>query len=224
MEDLAFARAVGASLTQLGFDDAALDCMFGSDFNVQRWVASILRGVVNRGEGRPTWLEVGLSRLADSKIPRWLRWVLMERMGRFDLAYSRLEGTLASIASKSPEATLVCPLGLGLHPDHVLVTIACRQLAKSMHICYYEDLPYARDYSLFSIGRHAARLDPDLRPVLVDVDCQLASKVAQLHLYNSQLGPKDFDKVMSHARRLAPNGKAYERIWRNNEAPPDLLL
>jgi len=215
-EDETFAKAIGAPLVQLGLQDAAAECMFGRGFNLQRWFASIAHGGVIRGEEETTWLEDGLGRFAHYKVPRGLRWSLMERMGKLDRVYGSLTDILTQIASKLPGATLACPLGLGLHPDHVLVTTACKSLAKFMPVCYYEDLPYARDYPLASIQRHATRLDPDLRPVRVDVERLLAIKLDNLHLYSSQLGPNDFDKVITHAKRLAINGRACERIWCRN--------
>ena len=212
-EDVGYAKAIGSDLIQLGQRDAALECMFGADFNFQRWLASIIRGRVIRGEKKINWLENGLGNLTQFKVPRVIRWSVMEKMARFDRVYGELENKLNTIASRFPDATLVSPLAIGLHPDHVLVARACKGLSKKMRTCYYEDLPYARDYPLSSIGHHLARFDPCLRPSLVDIEGVLNEKVEVLRLYESQLGPRDFDKVLSHAKRVDAGGRACERIW-----------
>jgi len=211
-EDEAFAKAVGSRLLQLDMADAALDSMFGEHFNVHRWLSSIIRGKVIRGEETVSGFESGLGELA-IRVPRVLRWSLMENLAKLDRAYVDLKRRLSQILLRFPDATLASPLALGLHPDHVLVACACRSLAKMNRVFYYEDLPYARAYRLSGIQHHVTRFDKDLRPVWVEVDNVMGTKVENLYLYTSQLDSADFGKVLRHAKSLATNGRAYERVW-----------
>jgi LmbE family N-acetylglucosaminyl deacetylase len=218
-EDERFAKAIGSRLMQLDMNDAAMESMFGEDFNMQRWLSSVVRGDVIRGEEVVSGFESGLGELAE-RVPRVIRWSIMERLAKLDRAYLDVKRRLSRVLVRYPDAVLVSPLALGLHPDHVLVARACRSLAES-RVCYYEDLPYARAYGLAGIQRHVSRFERRLRPVWVDINSVINVKLENLRLYPSQLDSPDFVRVLRHAKSLGTDGRFYERIWTTPQSAID---
>jgi LmbE family N-acetylglucosaminyl deacetylase len=208
-EDRAYAEAINSRLLSLDMTDAALSSRIGGRFEPLRWVSSVLRGPPPPNGSR---FELGLERLA-LMVPRYIRWSLLESLSDLDAARFELREKLSQIISKFPEADVACPLSIGLHPDHVLVSTACRGLASSNRMRYYEDLPYSMNYRLDGMQRHIRRFSKDLRPVWVNIEEELDTKLENLKLYKSQLGPVDIARVSAHARRLGQDGRAYERLW-----------
>jgi LmbE family N-acetylglucosaminyl deacetylase len=137
----------------------------------------------------------------------------MESLTKLDATYIDLKRRLSQLFSYYPNAWVAAPLSLGLHPDHVLVSTACKSLPLRDRVFFYEDLPYSMAYRLDGIRRHVTRFDSDLRPVWVDVEGEVGRKLKNLRLYGSQLGPMDLDRTIGHSRRLKKDGRAYERIW-----------
>jgi LmbE family N-acetylglucosaminyl deacetylase len=209
-EDDAFAEAVELRLVPLEMIDAALGSAIGRDFIPARWVASVLRGRPPPNNSR---LERTAGKLAE-ETSRVSRWSLMEKLARLDSDYSALRTKLASVIGESPGASLVSPLALGLHPDHVIVASICRSLEdEGVPTVYFEDLPYASSYGLPEIQRHVDRFAKGLVPTRVDVDAEMEAKIRNMKLYSTQVGPKQVRQVLAHARRLSGDGRAYERVW-----------
>lgn len=208
-EDEAFAGAVGCGLVDLDMTDVALDSTLGEHFKPLRWLSCLLRGPPPPNDME---LERGLTRLS-AKVPRSMKWSLMKSMVGLEGAYHSLKERLWELVSKHPDASLASPLSLGLHPDHVLVTCACKNLIPPDRIIYYEDLPYSMTYNLRGIARHVRSFDRNLRPTLIDIEGVMTPKLRNLGFYESQLAPIDIARVAKHARRLGSGGRAYERIW-----------
>ena len=138
----------------------------------------------------------------------------MEKLARLDSAYPALRAKLAATLEEFPGATLASPLALGLHPDHVIVASVCRSLeAGGVPTVYFEDLPYASKYPLPEIQRHVERFAKGLVPTRVDVETEIETKIRNIKLYSSQVGPRQVRQVLAHARRISDDGRAYERVW-----------
>lgn len=209
-EDSAYADAVGVPLLQLGMTDAALCSTFGGEFTPARWAASILRG-------RPPPNNNPLERYAGvlaEETPRVSRLPLMEKLARLDSAYAALKTKLSTILGDFPGARLASPLALGLHPDHVIVATVCRSLeGEGVPVVYFEDLPYAAAYEMREIERHVGRFSRGLEPKCIDVQAEMDIKIRNARLYATQVGPKQVERVLRHAGRLAPDGRPCERVW-----------
>jgi LmbE family N-acetylglucosaminyl deacetylase len=216
-EDEEFAAEIGAKYLRLGLTDAGSCCTPGDAFNAGRWLLSVIRGDVvhvgSAGEnGFLNGFETGLEGLA-RRVPTIPRWNLMKELTRLDTVYGALKLGLSQIFTKFPDATIASPLGLGLHPDHVMVASACRSLGNYFRSYYYEDLPYAASYRAQRIRQHVASLVEGLRPALVNVSSQVDAKIDNLGLYRSQMTAGEIANVRKYAMRLNSDGHAYERIW-----------
>lgn len=220
MEDSSFAAAIGARRVQLGLTDAGTS-EFGRHPNRMRWALSVVRGNVTRINAPPRGVlaegfEPVLVRLART-VPLTERWILAARLSRLDMAYAEIKRRLSQILSASPDSTVLSPLALGLHPDHVLVAMACTKVAGRSRLRYYEDLPYAYAYRQSGILRHVMLLNRKLRPIGNEVEGSIQGKLDNMRLYSSQLRPDDFRKVVKYAKGMSSSGRAYERIWKYSE-------
>lgn len=214
-EDASFADAAGLRLVQLGMTDAALGSAVGEAFIPARWAASILRG---RPPPNNSQLERYAGMLAE-ETPRVSRLSLMEKLVRLDSEYSALRAKLVAILDELPGATLASPLALGLHPDHVIAATVCRSLEReNVPTVYFEDLPYAAAYQLAEIAHHVERFSRGLVPSCVDVESEMDAKIRNARLYATQVGPRQVERVLRHAKRISPDGRPCERIWTRKEA------
>ena len=88
---------------------------------------------------------------------------------------------------------------------------------RNWRIAFYEDLPYAAEFSLASLT--AALQRDGLRPLrTVNIDTTFNIKLAALWDYQSQTEHDTADAVVRHAKRLAatlprPAPCYVERIW-----------
>jgi LmbE family N-acetylglucosaminyl deacetylase len=152
---------------------------------------------------------------------------------RLDLAETLLRGypTIASIfAPRSPREDdmfepvclavaraaagfdlVLSPLGIGGHIEHALVREACLRAGRPA--LYYEDLPYAGDYSNEELDRCATAHLPQARCRGIDVGSALDRKSAHLLGYASQVNERDLDKVLTYSRRRRPATRASNDGW-----------
>ena len=155
----------------------------------------------------------------ESKIPRTAKLPFLLKAARVDTDFSLLRGKLLSLIGRFPRTTLVSPLGLGIHPDHLVVAEVCRSLeSNAARTYYYEDLPYAAGYPLRRIAWHARVFNARLEPVPVDIEGLLERKIENLMIYRSQLRRRRMDQVRAYAQRVSP-GSACERLWRPRLRP-----
>lgn len=127
----------------------------------------------------------------------------------------------AIVGATDPRDTLIAPLGIGMHVDHVLVRDAAVWLrARARDVRFYEDLPYVANPA-----RYGTR-GPDLTGWSAHVEPldgeHLRAKLSALGYYRSQI-PVLFeteaamaDLVSGHASRVgAEVGAPFaERQWR----------
>jgi hypothetical protein len=98
---------------------------------------------------------------------------------------------------------VLSPLGIGGHIEHALVREACRRTRAD--VLYYEDLPYAGDYSNAELDRAGAGFALEMRCRSFDIEAALVSKCDRLLAYASQVQAADLTKVIDHARRRRPS-------------------
>ena len=190
---------------------------------------------LREGAFQKEWREVTSHRMAEDRAfasAAGLRWEFIQ----LPEAGLRLEPTFESIFSdkshtETPEPVglraalrealdvmcpkiLFVPLGLGWHHDHLLVRNVARELAnqRSILTVYFEDLPYAADYSENEILEHVSAFDPALRRTSVQITAELESKLGALKLYRSQIGSDELMAVHNYSTRWH-EGQAVERVW-----------
>jgi LmbE family N-acetylglucosaminyl deacetylase len=126
-------------------------------------------------------------------------------------------GLVAELRRRLPRAAFYAPLGVGQHVDHQLVYTAARAAAGEA-LAFYEDFPYvARGPAL---ERRLAGIGQRFVDSTIAIDATLATKVAAVEAYASQLGTL-FDRpdgtaeaIGAYAKSVAPEGATYgERLW-----------
>ena len=139
---------------------------------------------------------------------------ILQETAMFDKVYKTVKASILSLVTSHREATLVSPLGLGRHPDHIIAACACRSAESHMSrkVIYYEDLPYAATYSMSGIVDHIKHFSTALAPHLVDIESVYDAKIQNLSAYRSQLRQTQIEAVGRQARRLSGSGVC-ERLW-----------
>jgi LmbE family N-acetylglucosaminyl deacetylase len=208
-EDEAFAKEVGAVLLRFGLPEAGLSS------KTREYSFPLLESATLLCGWPPSRnrIERGVRTVA-SRTPLALRSGFLNRVARFDGLRAILREQITRVLDQSPHAVLASPLGLGNHPNHIVLASVCRSLRKNVsRLYFYEDLPYADRYSLRGIERHVAFFDGRLRPVSVNIAGVMEGKVRNLSAYRSQVGPREMEHVKAHARRLSPGSTSQERVW-----------
>jgi len=134
-----------------------------------------------------------------------------------DSLFPKVRELVDAAAGLFPEAELLlAPLGLGHHIDHLLVREAVREAARdrSLPPAFYEDLPYASEYTTDEIRDFALAVDGGLRPRDFDLSEVMEAKLRLIEIYASQEVPHFVRSVLAHGRRLAEPGPGWkERLW-----------
>jgi hypothetical protein len=104
------------------------------------------------------------------------------------------------------------PLGLGEHPDHLLVRDFAITLWRHFNhrpkVIFYEDLPYAYLLSNADQSRAACvdkisqEMDRDLLPVYGILDSEMKSKLRFSRLYFTQMDKSSLSNLALYARRI----------------------
>jgi LmbE family N-acetylglucosaminyl deacetylase len=116
--------------------------------------------------------------------------------------------------TKCPDSVVVSPLGLGYHPDHLIVAnVAKRLQARGRRVIFYEDLPYAWRFTPDEVGVQARLLDGRLRPTMLDITAVYSQKRENLEEYASQLEPFAIQRTEEHASKLGRGRGRFERVW-----------
>ncbi len=131
-------------------------------------------------------------------------------VGRFERAEA---WRLAERVGGAAEGTILAPLGLGRHIDHLIAREASIRLARAGRaVVFYEDLPYAAEIGECCILRAAdavsRRVGRRLLGVMVRDGEAAARKRYAIEAYRSQLSETQFDSVMGYGARLGG-----ERLW-----------
>jgi hypothetical protein len=132
------------------------------------------------------------------------------RVGRFEMAEA---GALAQRAATLAEGTVLAPLGLGRHIDHLIAReVGIRLALQGRSVVFYEDLPYAAELRECCVLRAAdavaRRLGSRFRGGVVRDDEAASRKRFAIESYRSQLSLPQFDSVIRYGARIGG-----ERIW-----------
>ncbi len=126
--------------------------------------------------------------------------------------FEAIRSAILKLTLNAESGYLLAPLGLGNHIDHLIVKNACLTANGPLLPVYYEDLPYTADLSLAEIDRIVESFDSSLQPLIFEINEYLGTKIANAKLYSTQVGKKEIERTVRHAKRLSPNG-ACERLW-----------
>jgi LmbE family N-acetylglucosaminyl deacetylase len=139
-----------------------------------------------------------------------------------DPVRSALRDLLARWIDHLQPAAILCPLGVGRHVDHVVMSETLQEISaeKRLHIYLYEDIPYAAglfpahapDSVLAAITRSNWTIGP---PLTVSVDAD--RKIAAVMKYTSQIGHlfpegRSAGEELKRYMRLESNA-FHERLW-----------
>jgi LmbE family N-acetylglucosaminyl deacetylase len=207
-EDNEFAHRVDATLLRLGLEDATLSMSTKHNSYPLISFASFLAGFPST---KTMWFRS--SRKFTNKIPVSLKTEFLQRLSRFDRLYSIIKMQLSSILSEHKVKTLISPLAVGNHPNHVVISQVCKDLRKKVRRSYfYEDLPYADVWRPSQIRRHVKQFDKHLKPVMINIELVLNKKVDNLQVYRTQV-KSETEHVLKYAKRKDLGRGAHERIW-----------
>ncbi|MCL1127229.1 PIG-L deacetylase family protein [Shewanella surugensis] len=113
-------------------------------------------------------------------------------------------GVKATLSPLLAEYDLVfAPLGIGNHIEHRILQKIVAQLAPNKAL-FYEDLPYAADYTSKINTEIAHSQLNDLLPYKTSIGNDLQKKETLLNIYSSQIGPEE----LLSTRRYHNNNKA----------------
>ncbi len=111
---------------------------------------------------------------------------------------------------------IFCPLAIGNHVDHLIVSHSFLKIVKETkmkHAFFYEDLPYASNYSLGAIETLVASRIGHSEPVLIDITGSLNEKNKLVSVYKSQDDEKMKKSISNHAERFSSKNMFFERVW-----------
>lgn len=174
--------------------------------------------------------EIGLVRAAEDQ--RWCRRVgarrealgfgdasvrgfdeVTERSAAPDAVGAAVAGALRDVLLARPDATVLCPAGLGGHVDHRIVRDAVLAVEGRVGpVVLYEDIPYVAELPADAV-RATMRAVTDATPWLLPLAEGLSGKLAAACCYASQVRPCDLRAIVDHASAVGEEGKPAERLW-----------
>ncbi|MCX6707460.1 MAG: hypothetical protein NT001_04960 [Candidatus Woesearchaeota archaeon] len=195
LEDQAFAREAGCSLTDLSMLDAPLrgykECNANLDIR-----------------GGPLLYVVCADYSHESSTIKELKEKLKERFPK----------------DTGSEIILYCPLGVGgmksAHVDHMVTFMAVHGLIEEgffRNVRFYEDLPYATCGDLLQTRLEELRgVFKDIRPVILEIN--IKKKISLLNVYDSQIPRGWLEAIDDYSASLIGKEEKsikryYERIW-----------
>lgn len=137
-----------------------------------------------------------------------------------DSFFASVYDALDKALGKEDVLTIVAPLGVGGHLDHLLVHAAIRALAAQRPgwtVWYYEDFPYTLDVP--ALKRRVRTLGSTYRPATVDIVDTLDARVRLSACYTSQVraifGTSDRLRslISEYAGRVGTPARPRERVW-----------
>jgi LmbE family N-acetylglucosaminyl deacetylase len=137
---------------------------------------------------------------------------------KIDPIFGSVKRKLKNEIKQNSFNNIICPLGIGNHVDHLIVTNAIEEIVEEidLDVFFYEDLPYAGLISLESIDDFIYRKKLNLTPILIDISNSFDKKIKNLTLYDSQIGFTEINASVLHGSRLSGRG-LFERIWKKNQ-------
>ena len=119
----------------------------------------------------------------------------------------------SAILSNGKQASLLAPLGLGNHVDHLAVQSAALANCRASCLGFYEDLPYATWTSETEIAERveqtAKRSGIALRPAIIRNERAVWRKRQLILRYQSQISGEDATRIARFALKYGGG----ERIW-----------
>jgi LmbE family N-acetylglucosaminyl deacetylase len=108
---------------------------------------------------------------------------------------------------------LFCPLTIGNHIDHQIIFEIVNQMnLDKQQVVYYEDFPYASEYSLPQIDLFAANKLGNSYNIEIDISNVFDAKLEKLNIYKSQVNKREINMIKKYATSLK-SGKIIERVW-----------
>ncbi len=144
-----------------------------------------------------------------------------EAVFSFDLSYLDLNEVRHVVDKVKVEYgscdLLFAPMALGQHIDHLVVRNAALELlSEGFAVVFYEDIPYAADFSLSEIDEHVVQLGAlagqGLELCIIETGVAIEEKIALLSCYRSQMDSRTESRVRSYAERCGGNS-VVERVW-----------
>ena len=98
----------------------------------------------------------------------------------------QLTQDLLTMHKRMPNAIWYAPLGVGLHVDHQIVSLAAQRLMTyGAHVEFYEDFPYVAGAGV--LQKILPKLNTTLQPTIVEVAQTLRLRQAAAEFYTSQI-------------------------------------
>lgn len=111
---------------------------------------------------------------------------------------------------------LLCPLGIGKHIDHAICREAVSQLYSTIHVVFYEDLPYAARISPDEITLYVTdlenRLGVKLNYHIYNPENCAINKELAIRVYESQMKDEFSSEIIAYMNKLSG-----ERLWGETE-------
>lgn len=136
-----------------------------------------------------------------------------------DIRKSDLKRKLLYSINQFNPKKIFCPLGIGGHIDHRMVKEVVLDINDvTDKLYFYEDLPYATNYSdqdIKDIIKHTTPLK--LTPSLIDITSSWSKKEMGILFYRSQIPYNIVLSIKEYASLLKHTG-LFERIWQPEKA------
>ncbi|MBD2826619.1 PIG-L deacetylase family protein [Xenorhabdus szentirmaii] len=129
-----------------------------------------------------------------------------------DIRTSIVLEKLQQILAESSPDIVIAPAAIGHHIDHQIVHHAiCSLQNHQWQLAFYEDLPYAAEFSLDILEKQLTERKFSILEV-ISIDQTLADKYAALSNYASQTDKETIDAIIFHAQRLAQKNFHTEQV------------
>jgi LmbE family N-acetylglucosaminyl deacetylase len=132
-----------------------------------------------------------------------------------DSVLSKVHTAIAEVLRRSRFDLVFAPLAFGNHVDHYSVFKAVNDTnLNGAQKVYYEDLPYCALLGMNEIDHMVSQRLQGAYPINVNITKEIAQKIDNMRMYNSQVDAHDIDAVRSHSRRIIGSEHSFhERIW-----------
>ena len=136
-----------------------------------------------------------------------------------DPVFSEIFAEILEIVKESPDCYIFAPLGIGNHPDHLVVNLAMRSIKNlypELNLFFYEDFPYAITGDL---KKKLAEYEYKPKSKNIDIHDSLQNRVELIKIYESQLdnvfeGAKNIEEIIrDYTERVGVQNRPQERYW-----------
>ena len=102
--------------------------------------------------------------------------------------------------------TIMIPMGVGNHPDHIIVynsILNNKELFKDYKIIIYPEFPYSRNRKDYYERLHIVEKDNNISPINVDIDNKLETLADIITIYRSQFDDINRNQMLAIIREDA---------------------